>query len=233
VKTKQNRIISAFLALVIAGATLLTACDNCGGDGGAYDDVSLPNANERTPEVQATLTSKAMDIFQNSENLLFEIDISGLNVTFYRRGDDIVVLLLDVLAFMVVDGYYYDFAHDKGTVTRRPATEADVEGVMDTVMTFGELIQLDGAAFVASGRETFLGTADVFYEEFIDQERTPRKAYFDGDGNLVGIMREVHDENLPNVAMQQFRASLSEEVDQWVFDITMWADFELVDKHPE
>jgi hypothetical protein len=150
-----------------------------------------------SPEVQATRTFGVLDAVARdiyTMDAIFDADGHALKFQILRNKNDVIFLFDGMPAIMIFEGYKYEFNHAAQTATRVPISAEEIEEELGSAFAeLDKLINLHGAEFTGSGTTTFRGRADVFYEEFATVEGLVQRAFFNDDGEMIGITipREV------------------------------------------
>jgi hypothetical protein len=171
-----------------SGSTGSTSADVTPTEPPATIDDSLLEVPVEEVAIEQTLTHGAVEILERNTFSLFVE--TGFEKDYHRRGDDIRVNLVGIAEWFVAGGRYYSLCFSTRAAYYRPATPEDFENTLELFSGFEQLIHLDGAELIDIGVEPFpllTHLGDMYFEEFIDGNGQPLRAYFNNEGELFGL----------------------------------------------
>jgi hypothetical protein len=176
------------LALLLAGILVftLTSCKD-------KEKENVPG--EISAEVRATKTFPALNILAG-DTYMWRMNMDEMELmTVYRRGNDINIIGAEIETQIIVGGNFYLYDAGAQIAWYRPATQADISDLLDSLDGFDEIVDLRGAEFVTSGRGAFMNHGEMYFEEFRLADGSVRRTFFNSSDELFGFQGGAH----PNI----------------------------------
>ena len=152
-------------------------------------------AEDKAPEYTPIMAvedskTKAAFVLAEGDVVGIEMEFMGVDINMYRRGDDVHSRASKgTVESFILDGRNYKLNTTHKTVKIEDAAEGAAKKLIDQVLDFRGMVNLEGAMIIENGRESFK-FVEYDYEKIVDKEGNVIMVFFDGE-MIVGWEKEV------------------------------------------